>query len=274
MRTTQERQDRPQFCQHKNMDETSFPLLYHLHHQTYQEDIPFWLELAQEQGDPILELGCGSGRVLLPLAEAGYRLYGLENDPAMLAFLRPRLPSGLAAPIELIAGDLRRFHIPARFALILLPCNTYSTLNARERRSALACIRLHLAEAGLFAVSLPNPELLAQLPPNAEPEAETSFIYPPSGLPVQVSSAWRSDERCIHFDWHYDQLFPDGRVARFTATTSHWRTTSDALLDEFRAAGLAVTAFYGGFDRSRFSSQSSELIILAKNQNQTQGLAR
>ncbi len=254
------------------MNETQFPLLYHLHHQTYQEDIPFWLELAQEHGDPILELGCGSGRVLLPLAEAGHSLYGLENDPAMLDFLRPRLPSGLAAPIELIAGDLRRFQIPVRFALILLPCNTYSTLSARERRSALDSVRLHLAEGGLFAVSLPNPELLAQLPPNAGPEPETSFIYPPSGLPVQVSSAWRSDERCIHFDWYYDQLFPDGRVARFTTTTSHWRASAGALLDEFHAAGLAVTALYGGFDCCRFTPHSPEMIILAHNQSQ--GLAR
>ncbi len=57
-----------------------FPLFYHAQHQNYLEDLPFWLGLAATQGSPILELGCGSGRVLLPLALAGHRVLGIDND--------------------------------------------------------------------------------------------------------------------------------------------------------------------------------------------------
>ena len=55
--------------------------LYHAHHSRNLEDLPFWQELARQQGSPILELGCGSGRVLLPLARAGYNVVGLEREP-------------------------------------------------------------------------------------------------------------------------------------------------------------------------------------------------
>ena len=59
-----------------------FPQLYHAHHNRSLEDLPFWLELAAQAGDPILELGCGTGRVLIPLAQAGYHTIGLDNDPS------------------------------------------------------------------------------------------------------------------------------------------------------------------------------------------------
>ena len=67
-----------------NKSAKMLPLLYHAHHNRYKEDLPFWLELAARHGDPVLELGCGSGRVLLALAQDGYQVYGLDNDPGML----------------------------------------------------------------------------------------------------------------------------------------------------------------------------------------------
>ena len=65
-----------------------FPTLYHAHHGQYQEDLPFWLKLANQQGGPVLELGCGTGRVLLPLARGGFQTVGLDNDLEMLRFLQ------------------------------------------------------------------------------------------------------------------------------------------------------------------------------------------
>ena len=78
--------------QHSQQDKTLFPSFYHAHHNAFRSDIPFWLDLARRQGSPILELGCGTGRVLIPLAEAGYTVYGLDIDPEMLEFCLQQVP--------------------------------------------------------------------------------------------------------------------------------------------------------------------------------------
>src|SRR5512139_2330905 len=118
-----------------------FPQLYHAHHNRYLEDIPFWLELAAQHGDPVLELGCGTGRVLLPLVRAGHRVVGLDNDLSMLHFLRSHLDTTLQPAPEVFVADLAAFRLAVRFPLIILPCNTFSTLSAEIRRVALQCVR-------------------------------------------------------------------------------------------------------------------------------------
>ena len=137
--------------------ENPFPLLYHAHHQNMFEDIPFWQSLARWQGEPILELGCGTGRVLIPLAEAGHTVYGLDNAPNMLSFLRQRIPPELEPNIHLINADMTNFKIDEQFRLILLPCNTYSTFDAPTRKSMLDCIVQHLLQGVCLALVCPIP---------------------------------------------------------------------------------------------------------------------
>ncbi len=87
------------------------PDLYHAHHNRHLDDLPFWQGLAARQGGLILELGCGTGRLLIPLAEAGYRLVGLDYDAGMLEALQARLPATSAERVGLVQADLRA--IPA-----------------------------------------------------------------------------------------------------------------------------------------------------------------
>ncbi|HNB53573.1 MAG TPA: class I SAM-dependent methyltransferase, partial [Anaerolineales bacterium] len=103
------------------------PLLYHAHHLLRADDLPFWQTLAEEYADPVLELGCGTGRILLPLAPTGKHLTGLDADPAMLAYFRTALPPHGYANLHLHQGDMRNFHFDQSFNLVLLPCNPYST---------------------------------------------------------------------------------------------------------------------------------------------------
>jgi SAM-dependent methyltransferase len=83
-----------------------FPPLYHAHHNLYADDLPFWLDLAGKVDGPVLELGCGTGRVLLPLAQAGRQVYGLDNDWEMLRFLANRLTPDLRSLADLIQADM------------------------------------------------------------------------------------------------------------------------------------------------------------------------
>lgn len=240
-----------------------FPVLYHTHHGLHPEDLPFWLELAKQQSGPVLELGCGTGRVLLPLLQAGFETYGLDNNLEMLRFLRGSLPPEQQGKVTVFQADMAHFHLARRFPLIILPCNTLSTLPAQARRSTLGRVREHLSSGGIFAASLPNPAALAEMPRRGEEELEETFSHPLSGNPVQVSSAWR--RRAHHFTvtWHYDHLLPDGQVERLTAQAVHALEPPEVYFEELAQAGLRTMGVYGEFDRSLYTQESPNLILVA-----------
>ena len=239
------------------------PALYHAHHNRHLEDLPFWLSLASQAGDPILELGCGTGRVLLPLARAGHRCFGLDRDLAMLDFLQSHAELDLPHRPLLFAADISQFRLAQRFQLILLPCNTFSTLEVGARQACLALIREHLVPGGSFALSLPNPELLRHLPAHSDPEIEEEFIFAGTGNPLQVSSAWQHSRDTFRQLWIYDQLFPDGSVERKTMEATHYRIPVNAAVGAINTAGMRVVGTFGDYDRSPYSSGSLNLILLA-----------
>jgi len=102
-----------------NLKDSCFPQLYQAHHREYIEDIPFWLDLARMQGDPILELGCGPGRVLIQLANAGYTCYGIDNDSGMLLQLKNESISGGKGKIYSVLADMTSFQFQKQFPLII-----------------------------------------------------------------------------------------------------------------------------------------------------------
>jgi len=238
-------------------------LLYHAHHCRHSEDLPFWENLARQHPGPVLELGCGTGRVVLYLAGKGFQVYGLDRDGDMLAVLRASLTPQEGPEVRIFQADMASFWLELRFGLVLLPCNTYSTLLEDERRSTLACARHHLRVDGVFATSLPNPNILRSLPRFAEPQVEEVFPHPVDGEPVQVSSSWQRSYKYVSMYWYYDHLLPDGRVKRQTLHSRHTLIPSQAYLDEMRQQGFASLETYGDFDRSPYSSESPYLIILA-----------
>jgi SAM-dependent methyltransferase len=239
------------------------PELIHAHHSRNLEDIPFWLELAARTGDPILELGCGTGRVLLTLAQAGYHTIGFDHDLSMLQFLNAHNELQMQPTPMLIASDICRFNLALHFPLVILPCNTLSTLGNDQRKACLGCIRRHLTSGGIFAVSVPNPQLLMGSPAWSAAEFEDEFIHPQTGNPVQVNSSWRRTKRTFKVTWIYDHLLPDGTVQRLTVETAHQMIPVDTYLENTRDAGLNVTEIYGDFDRSAYTADSPHLIIMA-----------
>jgi SAM-dependent methyltransferase len=245
------------------MNASSFPALYHAHHSLHGEDLPFWLSLAQRQGDPILELGCGTGRVLVPLLQAGHAAIGLDNDAHMLAFLRKNLPAGLPAA-QVIQADMTCFRLERFFALILLPCNTFSTLPASACQAMLRCVRAHMRPGGLFAFSLPNPELLRQLPRRSAAELEETLTHPEDGEPVQVSSAWQRGGETFLLTWHYDHLLPDGRIERNSTQARHILRSAQVIGQALAAAGLETRELYGDFEGAAYEEESPHLIVVSR----------
>ena len=240
-----------------------FPLLYQAHHNRHLDDLPFWLSLADQRGDPILELGCGTGRVTLPLAGAGHRMYGIDNDQGMLTALGEDLTLNLTSRVHVWLGDMTSFRIALNFPLIIMPCNTFSTLSLVERTTTLARVAGHLLEEGTFAVSLPNPTTLKSLPYHSDPVIEDIYPHPIDGQPVQVSSGWERTGDQFTVTWHYDHLFPDGSVERTTSHARHNLVSAEQIGAELDVAGLRISQCYGDFDGSPYSADGPYFIFLA-----------
>jgi SAM-dependent methyltransferase len=118
----------------------------------YRADLALWSTLAAGHGDPVLEVGAGTGRVTLELARAGHRVTALDSDPVVLGELARRA-RGLA--VQTVAADARRFEVPTRFAVCIVPMQTIQLLGgARGRIEFLARARAHLRDDGILAIAI------------------------------------------------------------------------------------------------------------------------
>jgi SAM-dependent methyltransferase len=241
-----------------------FPHLYHAQHSSYTQDLPFWLNLAAESAGRILELGCGTGRVLLPLAQAGHAVVGLDHDLAMLRFCADRIPSELRPKVSLLQSDMTTIHLGVNFGLILLPCNTLSTLSAESLRAVLDCAQRHLQPGGIFSASMPNPYMLKHLPLRSAPEIETVLPHPQDGRPVEVSSAWEHDRQQFCLTWYYDHHRSSDEVDRWQITIKHQLILPETYREFLSDAGFAQIDFFGDFSGSPYRKRSHHLIITAK----------
>jgi SAM-dependent methyltransferase len=118
----------------------------------YAEDLPLWRELADREGDPVLDVGAGTGRVALDLARRGHSVTALDRDRELLAELQRRA-AGL--PVRAVIADARDFRLEQRFALCVVPMQTIQLLGGPAGRAGLLrCVRAQLAPGGLVAVAL------------------------------------------------------------------------------------------------------------------------
>jgi SAM-dependent methyltransferase len=239
------------------------PVLMHAHFSQYKDDLGFWSDLTKNNTGLILELGCGTGRVLKHLAQFNSKLFGIDHSHEMLKFCKNNLAPNSRSKIHLFQADFSEFHLADKFSIILVACNTFSTLSQFKRQEVLSRVKYHLTSRGLFAFSVPNPASISELPAESEPEVEVVFSHPIDSEPVQVSSSWTLDGRKWTLNWNYDHLLPDGTVARTSTYTTHYLSNPDQYSRDIRNAGFRNPVFYGDFDLSPYAESSPYLISIS-----------
>ncbi len=143
----------------------------------YAVDLPLWEELAERCGGPVLELGCGTGRVALHLARRGHRVVGLDREPELLAALASR---GADLPVSTLEADAREFELIEPAALVLAPTHLLQLLaDAEERAKSLRSIAAALRPGGILAASIIEemPEPDGAPPPLPDVREVDGWVY-------------------------------------------------------------------------------------------------
>lgn len=241
---------------------------YDLENAAFTEDLDYWLELAESCAGAVLELGCGTGRVLLNLARRGWAVTGIDNSPEMLARLHAKLQAAsgrhLAAPPTIVQAGLEDFELGQTFALAILPFNTFMHLLTTEAQLAvLARIRRHLAPGGALALDLPNPgEAYAA----QEQGLTLERTFSDGDRTVQQFSSIALDRaaQMARITWLYDSTGPQGDLQRSLVPLSLRYTFPAEMRLLLERCGLALEHVYGDYDRSPYADGAPRLLVVAR----------
>ncbi len=234
----------------------------------YADDLPALMALARRTGGPLLELGCGTGRLAIPLAAAGYDVTGVDFSPAMLATARERADPHTAGRLTLVQGDFSSAPLGGPYRLAFIVMNTFLHLLTRdEQLAALRHWRSHLAPGGtlLIDVLAPSVQELAGL--DGQAQLDKSWHDPDTRATVLKWVARTADpaEQMMHVAMIYDETSPEDAAVRRTVIPFDlryiWRYEGELLLE---LAGYQVEAVYGSWDLEPFDSASDRLILLAQ----------
>jgi SAM-dependent methyltransferase len=141
---------------HSNLEDYEDPVIYDAENRNFEPDGPFYLALAEKVGGPALELGCGTGRITIPLGQQGLEMTGLDIAPAMLARAQQK-----AGPLSIrwVEADMRAFQLERQFRLICATGGAFQLLLTRpDQEMALTRVREHLTPDGYFAIDVPVPQ--------------------------------------------------------------------------------------------------------------------
>jgi SAM-dependent methyltransferase len=244
--------------------------LVRIHHAFYQDDLDFWISRLEGR-NPVLELGCGHGRVTIPLLIAGCDVIGLDLDQESLLYARKASRHKQLSDNNFIQADMLRLPLKGKFGAVIIPCNTYSLFKEAERTRLLGDIHRLLVPEGIFLASVPNPRLISKLHQELSPpespiseDLETDFLHPQTGNPVQVSSLLSPGPGYLSWEWIYDHLLPDGITERFKQSARHQLSSPDQYREELLEAGFRHNTFLGDFDGTSFQPNSPYLIMICE----------
>ena len=243
-----------------------FPRLYDWEHDTYLEDVDVHLGLARRFGGPVLELASGTGRLLAPLARAGFDVTGVDSSAPMLDRARERL-ARLGLQVPLVQQKLEALDLPRRYRTLILGLDSFGLLLRRaEQLRALRAMRGVAAHDARLVLDVSNGNLRGGNEPAEELIHDLTGPDPDTGRPItkfvlrRPHPAEQLDELLLF----YDEQDERGFLRRTTVELKlRWFTRNELelLLEQ---AGWTVEELYGSYDLEPYGPSSPRLLVVAR----------
>jgi SAM-dependent methyltransferase len=224
-------------------------------------DLPLYQRQVAKYGTPVLELGCGSGRLSIPLAAAGVDIMGIDVAASMLAVARNKAERHGVA-MHFVQADCRSFSLERQFRLIFFANNSLSHLLQRaEVEACLHCVRQHLAPGGRFILDVftPSARILARDASQQYPVGQ--YNDPDGGGLITVTETNRYDPatQVNHLTWHYEW---EGKLETSSVPLKlrmFYPQEIDALLTY---NGFVIEQKYGDYEENSYGSESLKRLIV------------
>ena len=240
---------------------------YDIEHAYFGEDLDLYHNFAEVCGGKILELACGSGRVLLPLAQEGHEVTGVDTSVAMLALAQAQIQeAGVSARCTLVQQNIISLHLEQKFRLAFIALGSFAhIINRKEQSAALRATHGHLSPGATFIIDISNAdarymeELGGHMLHQATWQRDDGTL-----LTHFVSPATAADQHLLELTHFYDQHSQGGAVQRTTITTHLYlfeRNEIELLLEQ---AGFVIKDVYGDYDLSPYQLESPRMICIAE----------
>ncbi len=248
-----------------------FAPFYDNDYRNYSDDIQLVVDLAQDSGETALELGCGTGRVLIPLAATGCRVTGVDSSPALLALAQRKAEQmGVTARVLLSQDDLRSFALAETgFDFAFCVSNTLMHLTTQaDQLAALRTAHRHLRPGGRLLLDLFNPDIPHLTAITGEQELADRWEDAERGATVLKWIVRRVDvaRQLQETTFVYESVYADGRVEKAVLPfllRFLWPSEGALLLEK---AGFRVEDVWGDCDGNAYASDSEHLIFLASKE--------
>lgn len=240
---------------------------YDIEHAWFSEDLDLYRNFAELCGGKILELACGSGRVLLPLAQEGHEVTGVDTSVAMLDIAHQQVEeAGVATHCTLVQQNMISLHLEQKFRLAFIALGSFAhVLTRKEQLMALKAIQAHMSLGGTFIVDISNAdarymeELGGHMLHQASWQRDDGSV-----LSHFISPAAASDRHLLELTHFYDRHRQGEAVQRTTVTTHLYLFERSELELLLELAGFVVKGMYGDYDLSPFRLESPRMICVAE----------
>ena len=233
--------------------------LYDLEHDSFEDDAALYLNLVGE--GPVLEIGCGTGRIVERLVQAGLETYGIDQSEAMLAVARNRLAGLERAHVYLMSVE--HLDLPYTFQSAIWPLNVLWHLADLETQlRSLRLVRRHMAEGGMLVVDVSNPLTMTDRQSASEVRLRFQSLHGTDRVYGFSSAEDAEAEQMLRLAMWYDVIGEDGAIRRIGTDFSLRYTYRFELELALTAAGFQVVQTYGSYDLEPYASDSTNVLMV------------
>ena len=229
-----------------------------------EDDIPLYTEYSGKADGAVLECGCGTGRVIIPLARKGFTILGIDTNEKMLAIAREKLakePSEVQRRVKLIKADMKTFKLEETFSLCIIPFSTFlHMLTVEDQEACLKTISKHLNPKGRIIISVFNPDLsrplgVVRLGQVKQAGEETIMRFYTQEIDFS--------QQLTYGTYIYDFVKQDGTVRRLVVPYKIRYVFYDEMRNLLTRTGYVVENIYGDEQKAPFRPKSPLMVFVA-----------